>query len=166
MTIKKAITEEEARTRLAALCARGEHSQGEMDAKMRRWGLPAGVRERVGTWLADHRFTDDERFARAYVRDKLTLSHWGRRKIEQGLWAKGIDRQTQEAVLGEVPDSDYIAALRPLLRSKEESLKAATDYERRQKLVRYALSRGFTFDIIRQCIDGAEEMEEPEYLDT
>jgi SOS response regulatory protein OraA/RecX len=26
------------------------------------------------------------------------------------------------------------------------------------KLMRFALSRGFTFELIRQCIDGADEM--------
>ena len=28
-----------------------------------------------------------------------------------------------------------------------------SDYELRQKLVRFALGRGFGFDIIRQCLD-------------
>jgi SOS response regulatory protein OraA/RecX len=26
------------------------------------------------------------------------------------------------------------------------------------KLIKFALSRGFTFELIRQCIDGADEM--------
>ena len=34
-----------------------------------------------------------------------------------------------------------------------------SDYELNQKLVRFALGRGFTFDIIRQCIQVDEEME-------
>jgi regulatory protein len=29
-----------------------------------------------------------------------------------------------------------------------------------QKLIRFALGRGFTFDIIRQCMDVEEEMED------
>ena len=52
--------------------------------------------------------------------------------------------------------------LRPLLKQKRKSIKAGNDYELNQKLVRFALSRGFTFDIIRQClnVDEIDEYEE------
>ena len=53
--------------------------------------------------------------------------------------------------------------LRPLLKQKRRSVKAANDYELNQKLVKFALSRGFTYDIIRQCIDGdVDEMVDDE----
>ena len=44
-------------------------------------------------------------------------------------------------------------ALRPLLRDKERHLRAATPYERRMKLMRFAMQRGFTMDAIRECMD-------------
>jgi regulatory protein len=47
--------------------------------------------------------------------------------------------------------------LRPLLKQKRKSTKANSDYELNQKLVRFAISRGFTYDIIRQCLDVNEE---------
>jgi regulatory protein len=46
-----------------------------------------------------------------------------------------------------------------LLKQKRKSTKAANDYELNQKLVRFALGRGFTFDIIRQCLEVDEEMD-------
>ena len=52
--------------------------------------------------------------------------------------------------------------LRPLLKQKRKTIKAQSDYELNQKLMRFALSRGFTFDIIRQCIDVEEE---PDFVD-
>jgi hypothetical protein len=43
------------------------------------------------------------------------------------------------------------------------TIKAANNYELNQKLVKFALSRGFTYDIIRQCIDGdVDEMVDDE----
>ena len=72
---------------------------------------------------------------------------------------KRIDKDIQQRVLSEVDDSEYLSVLRPLLRQKRRSVKAASDYELNQKLVKFALSRGFTFDIIRQCIDG--DVDEP-----
>ena len=102
---------------------------------------------------------DDERFTRAFVRDKIAYNKWGRRKIEQALWAKGIDKATQTKILDEIDDSEYLSVLRPLLQAKQRTLRADSDYEARGKLVRYALQRGFTFDIISQCIDDAEDYE-------
>ena len=83
--------------------------------------------------------------------------------MEQALWAKHIDKDIQQQVLGEVDDDEYLSVLRPLLKQKRRSVKAANDYELNQKLVKFALSRGFTYDIIRQCIDGdVDEMVDDE----
>lgn len=57
-------------------------------------------------------------------------------------------------------DEEYLKVLKPLLQQKRRSTKAASDYELNQKLIRFALGRGFTFDIIRQCLDVDEEFEE------
>ena len=64
-------------------------------------------------------------------------------------------------MLDEIDDEEYLHVLRPLLKQKSRSIKAENDYERNQKLVRFALGRGFTFDIIKQCLD-VEDVEEEE----
>jgi regulatory protein len=118
---------------------------------------------RVMQRLVSEHYVDDERFARAFVNDKIRYNKWGRRKVEQALWMKRIDDDIRQRVLDEVDDSEYINVLRALLKQKRRATKAASDYEMNQKLVKYALSRGFTFDIIRQCIDGdIEEVDDEE----
>ena len=150
----KEVTEQGAYLQLAQLCARSEHCQHDMQEKMRRWGMSDEAQARVMQRLVGERYVDDERYARAFVRDIIRYNKWGRRKVEQALWMKRIDDDIRERVLGEVDDGEYLAVLRPLLKQKCRSTKAATDYELNQKLVKFALGRGFTFDIIRQCIDG------------
>ena len=157
---KKPITEQEALQKLAALCARAEHSSGEMLEKMRRWQLPDDARERVLDRLIDEKFVDDERFARLFVREKIRFDRWGRRKIEQALYAKGVDQDISAAVLDEVDDEEWTEALRPLLASKRRTVKGANDYERNGKLIRFAMSRGFGMDIIRRCMDVSDNDEE------
>lgn len=158
--IQKDMTEKEALAKLTALCARGEHSTGEMIDKLNRWGMTdEAAQARIMAYLTQQRYVDDERFTRAFVRDKIAYNKWGRRKIEQALWAKGIDKATQTKILDEIDDFSYIEVLKPLLKAKQRTLRADSDYEARGKLVRYALQRGFTFDIISQCIDDAEDYE-------
>jgi hypothetical protein len=84
------MTEEKALSALAALCARGEHCTGEMNDKMVRWGLDEEARRRIIEYLVGHQYVDDERYCRAFVNDKVKYDRWGRRKIEQALWAKHI----------------------------------------------------------------------------
>ena len=150
-------SENDAYLTLAALCAQAEHCQWEMQEKMRRWELPEEEQARVMQRLVSERYVDDERYARAFVKDKVRYNKWGRRKVEQALWQKHIDDDIRQRVLDEVDDSEYLAVLKPLLQQKRRSTKAANDYELNQKLVRFAVSRGFTFDIIRQCLEVDEE---------
>ena len=150
-------TESDAYLTLAALCAQAEHCQYEMLEKMRRWEMPEEEQARVMQRLVSERYVDDERYARAFVKDKIRYNKWGRRKVEQALWQKHIDDDIRQRVLDEVDDEEYLNVLQPLLKQKRKSTKAANDYELNQKLVRFALSRGFTFDIIRQCLDVSEE---------
>ena len=156
-------TEQEAYLTLAALCAQAEHCQWEMLEKMRRWEVPEEAQARVMQRLVKERYVDDERYAQAFVKDKIRYNKWGRRKVDQALWQKHIDEDIRKRVLDEVDDDEYLKVLRPLLKQKRKSTKANSDYELNQKLMRFAMGRGFTFDIIRQCIDVEEEPEEDDF---
>jgi regulatory protein len=125
--------------------------------KMRRWEVPEDAQARVMQRLISERYVDDERYAQAFVKDKIRYNKWGRRKVEQALWQKRIDEDIRKRVLDEVDDDEYLSVLRPLLKQKRRSIKAQNDYELNQKLMRFALGRGFTFDIIRQCIEVEDE---------
>ena len=152
------VTEASAYTQLSALCARAEHCSHEMMEKMRRWDMPDDARKRVLERLVAERFVDDERYARAFVNDKVRYNKWGRRKVEQALWQKGIAEDIRCRVLDEVDDEDYLAILRPLLEQKRRSLAAATSYETYGRLMRFAMQRGFTPDLVVRVL--GEEGEE------
>lgn len=156
----KELTEKEVLSRLQTLCARSEHCSHEMREKMMRWGVASDVQDKIVDRLIDYKFIDDERFARVFISDKLRFNHWGRRKIEQALFQKRIPKQISQPILNEITDQEYIEQLLPLIKSKRKSLSSVEDdYELRQRLVRFALQRGFTFDVIRQVIDGADDFD-------
>ena len=154
------MTYEMALQRLSALCASAEHCEYEMTEKMRKWEVEESDCERIMEYLRKAKFVDDERYARAFVKDKIKYNKWGRRKVEQGLWAKHITEDIRQRVLDEVDDSQYMSVLTDLLKSKRRSIKAANDYEMNRKLIKFALSRGFDYAIVRQCIDCEDYDEE------
>ena len=156
----KETTEKDALAKLAALCSRGEHCSHEMLVKMERWGLDSEAQARVMAQLTAGRYVDDRRFARAFALDKVRYDRWGRRKIDQALWAKRIDETIRRDVLDAIDNDEYVKALRPLLQSKSRSVKGSSDYEKRMKLVRFALGRGFGMETIQRCLNGADDIDE------
>ena len=155
---KKEMTEEEALRRLAADCARREHCRGQMRGRMRQWGMDEEAQQRVIDYLVAHKYVDDERFCRLFVKDKLKFNKWGRRKIAEAMRQKRIPSDIQAEALADISDDDCAEVLAPLLKAKARTIKAGSDYERRMKLVRYALGRGFGMQEINRCLgDGAAE---------
>lgn len=150
----KQISEQDALLRLTSLCSTAEHCSHEMIEKMQRWQLADDAQARIIEYLVKEKYIDDERYARFFAKDKIRYNKWGRRKVEQAMWLKHIDGDIQRDVLDDIDDEEYIAVLRPLLKTKRKSVKASSDYEMNMKLIRFAMGRGFTMDIIRQCLDN------------
>lgn len=163
--MNKERTEQDAYLQLAAICAQAEHCEQEMCDKMKRWGMEPDAQNRVIARLVNERYIDNERYARAFVKDKIRYNKWGRRKVMQALWMKHIAGDIQQRILDEIDDSDYLDVLVPLLKQKRKTIKAKSDYELNQKLVRFALGRGFDFNIIRQCLEVDDDMEELDETD-
>ncbi len=151
------MTGQQAYQKLTDLCARSEHCQQEMKEKMRQWGVSEEEQAKVMDRLIAERYVDDERFAHAFIYDKIRYNKWGRRKVEQALWMKRIDDSISKSILDDVDDDEYIRILRPLLKQKRKSIKADSEYELTMKLIKFAISRGFTMDIIKQCIEVEDE---------
>lgn len=149
----KEMTEENALDKLAAMCAKSEHCEWEMRQKMLRWGLDNDAQDRIINYLVDNRFIDPERYCRAFIEDKIEFDRWGRRKIEFALRQKHIDSSVFGPLLDEVDDDRYIEQLRPMVEQKWRTIHAGSDYERAQKLIRWAISRGYDIDTVKQALN-------------
>ena len=156
-TPNQPMTEADALRRLEALCARSEHTEGEMMEKMRQWGICEAAQARIMQTLTQARYVDDKRFAEAFIHDKIAFNGWGRRKIAQALWAKHVDEAIYTPLLDAVDETQYLEALRPLVRQKYRSVKAKTEYERAMKVIKFAVGRGFDFEQARQCLSEIAE---------
>lgn len=127
----------------AFLCSRSEHCTSEIQEKLKQWGLSSEASIPVIEQLIAEKYLDDERFARAYVKDKFRFNHWGKQKIEYMLRAKKINQEILELAFEEIVDEDYSENLLKLITGKAPSLKAKDKYDKRNKLMRFAMGRGF-----------------------
>lgn len=157
---KKKLSESEAYTRLSALCAVAEYCTADMLKKMEKWELPEGAEERIMDKLKAEKFIDEQRYARAFVRDKFRYNHWGRKRIGMELGMKGIDKNVCLDALEEIDEEEYTSMLKQLIESKKKTFKGKTPYEVKMKLMRFAAGRGFEPAEISRCLDCGDIWEE------
>lgn len=150
------MTEQQALQQLTLLCAQSEHCEHDIQEKMTKWELPADVQARIMEYLISERYIDNTRYCRGYIHDKMEYNRWGQRKIEQGLWMKGISRDVSTPLFNEIDEQRWIDILQPLLQQKRKSTKGRNEWEINQKLLRFAAGRGFTFDQAKACLDYDE----------
>lgn len=154
---KRAKTPEQALAALMRLCARAEKSQGDALRLMRGWGMEQAESEKVLQRLVEDRFIDDARYAAAFVREKLRLSGWGEYKIRAALQRKGVTKALIDDALAETDRSGMADRLQQKLVSKAQTVKYASSYDLKTKLIRYGLSLGYEYETV---LERAEEVVE------
>jgi regulatory protein len=127
----------------ALLCSKSEKCISEVQEKLKLYGLSEDESEPVVAKLIAEKYIDDERFARAYAKDKFRFNHWGKQKIAFMLRSKKIAPEIMELAFAEIQEDKYSDELQKLLTDKEKSIKAKDKYDKRNKLMRFALGRGF-----------------------
>lgn len=142
---------------LMRLCARSEKSSGDALRLMQQWQVPHTERQGVLERLVKERFIDDGRYAEAYVREKSRLSGWGARKIAMQLRQKGVSQAIIDDALRQLDSNVELPRLVEKLRRKIRTTKYTSDYELRGKLMRYALSLGFDYDIVQRAVEDSLE---------
>ncbi|WP_114782263.1 regulatory protein RecX [Botryobacter ruber] len=138
----------------AAYCAYQERTQQEVRDKLYSYGLTPDEVEELIVRLSQEKFIDEERYAQAYVRGKYGLKKWGRRKIMQGLKAKGISDYCIKQGLKEIDPEVYEQNLLQLLEKKNATEKEKNPFARRQKITYFLLSKGYENDLVNDAVKG------------
>lgn len=151
------LTEEEAVKKLTSYCSLAEHCRAEIAEKLQRWGIAYESIAPIIKQLEDEKYIDEERYCRAFINDKFRLAKWGKVKIAEALYMKKIPSDVAWRHLNAIDDEEYLSVLNGLLASKRKSIHADDEYVLNQKLVRFAISRGFELKDIRRCMEVLEE---------
>lgn len=153
--IKRDKSPEQALAALMRLCARSEKSSGDAMRLMQRWGVDPAARQGVLQRLLKDRFIDDERFAEAFVREKIRLSGWGARKIASSLRQKGISPALIEQALARLDPETNRTRLREQLDKKKRLTRYKDLYDLKNKLLRYGLSLGYDYEAVLEAVGEA-----------
>lgn len=128
---------------LRKLCSRREYCSHDIREKILKKD-PSANPDGLISSLVSEGYLSDSRYAGAFARDKSSISGWGPLKIRQALSFKGISREIVDEALSGI---DSQKASDKLLKSLEIKRKALQgDPQIRLKLLRFALSRGYSYD--------------------
>lgn len=147
-----ALSDDLTKSRILRFCAYQERSTRDVEMKLREWKVsPAKIRTIV-EGLEEEGFLDDARFVRAFIHGKIHINHWGRKKIVFELRGKGIQGSLIGAGLEEINEEEYRAILESLILKKRREIKGGKNLTIREKLINFALGKGFEFDLILQSL--------------
>ncbi len=114
---------------MAAFCSLSEHCESDVREKLQKVVLSSTDIQRIIDRLYDDGFLDTARYCRAFSRDKLRFSHWGRVKIQQALRMKGLPDADIRQALQDLTDElgpEYRQILQSLLEQKARSLSSSS----------------------------------------
>jgi len=149
---KRPLSPEQARNRIAALCARSEQAPKDVLDKLTGWGIGTEEASRIVSDLTEQGFVDERRYARAFVKDRFAFNGWGKIKIEHHLRLKGIPAQAIAQAMTVIDDRLYRERLTELLRAKWRTVSQREPRAAWAAMMRFAASRGFEAAIAAQCV--------------
>lgn len=139
--------------KLETYCTYTERCSADVVKKLWEWKVPVSLHESLLFHLRENRFLDDERYAAAFAQGKFRMKGWGNNKIKAGLRAKSMQDDTIQEALEQVEDSSYKEKLFTLMEKKNANLKEDNPQQRKAKLFRYGVQKGYEAALVLEWLE-------------
>ncbi len=149
----------QAKVKAAAYCAKGEKAPYQVMQKLLGWELEEEEAQQVLAELIHENFVNEERFVRAYCRDKFRFNQWGKHRIRLELNRLKISDQVLEEGLSSIDPEAYEATMLKLASKKWQSVKGDA-WPRKQKTIAYLVQKGFEMDLSREVVEQLSSSEQ------
>ena len=156
---KLKLSKEQILQKIRSWCAYQERSQQEVRMKLLQYQLHVAEREEIIATLIEETFLNEERFAKAFVRGKFRIKHWGLAKIKLELKKHNISDHVLQKAIKEIEADEYGKALDKLIEKKIRSLEPMNEFQKRAALFRYLYSKGYESDLIQKRIEAIKNNE-------
>ncbi len=147
-------TPEVARLKMAQYCNKAERCHWDVRNKLLDWGIRQADRENIIVYLIEQNLINEQRYAEAFVHDKFEFNKWGAKKIEQHLKLKGVSERNISDALKTIANEDNAKMIHLLIKKKEPQYKGLQLYQKKIKLARYLMSKGFENDSVWKALES------------
>ncbi len=146
------LSEEEVIKKLESFCAYRERCESEVKQKLYQLSVDGKETDFYLKYLKENNFLNEERFVASFARGKFNIKSWGRRKIIQELQVKRIDDKKIRQSIGQIDEGLYFLRLQDILTKKIKTIKETDPFKKKQKLMQYALQKGYEVDLIIEAL--------------
>ncbi len=140
-----------------ALCSGREYCIRDIHDKITSWGLGDIDNEKIISILIKENFINEDRYAKAFVKDKFAYNKWGKVKITAHLKAKNIPSEIIRQSLDSIDNEYYLKILKGLISDHRRFIKAKNQYDLKAKLLRYGLSKGFESSLLYDILNDIDD---------
>jgi len=144
----KTYTVDEARLALEKYCIYQDRCHQEVLNKLYKMNMIAEAQEVILLHLIQHKFLNEERFAKSFARGKFYQKKWGKIKIINQLKFKRISAANIKTALKEIDEDDYLEVLKALVDNKLRQVKSTNIFEKRKKVIYFLQSKGYEISLI------------------
>lgn len=152
ITGHKIYSKQEVLVKLQKYCAYQERSELQVAMKCKQYAMTEVETSEIIEALKQSKFLDQVRFSKAFVDGKFKTKGWGKQKIKQGLKLAGVSGIDITNSIQGLNSVDYLLKLETLAQKKWQTIKSEDDFEKRNKLIRFLLGKGYEMDDVMNAI--------------
>lgn len=135
-----------------SVLSRRSNSEKELRIKMSGKGYESELINRTIEKLKIKKYIDDEDYSDRFIHDKITFSKYGKRRIKEALYNKGIDRQIIEEKIGLINSDDEINRAFALGQKKLNTLTKEDNFKKYRKLSTFLIGKGFEYEVVKKVV--------------
>lgn len=144
-----------------SVLSRQAKSEKQLRNKMKEKGYDLQFIDNAIIKLKQQKFLDDERYSEMLINSKINVSKYGKRKIKEALYDKGINKEIIEEKLNLLSDENEIERAYLLGEKKVRTLKEVDTLKKSIKLSNYLINKGFEFSTVKKAVsrllDGSND---------
>ena len=139
--------------KLKKYCAYQDRCHQEVRMKLISLQVYGDEQEDIILILIEEGFLNEERYAKSFARGKFRMKKWGRNKIKGELLRREISDYCIRKGMEEIEESEYLEALKEILRKQKEKKKHLGDVLSTDQAIKYASGRGYEAPLIFEVLD-------------
>lgn len=137
-----------------SVLSRNFKSEKQLRTKMQEKGYDNQFIDNSITKLKEHRYLDDELYSEMLINSKINVSKYGKRRIKEALYEKGISREIIDEKMSDISEEDELERAKSLGAKKLKTLKEEDIKKRKIKLFNYLVNKGFEFSTVKKTAEG------------
>lgn len=128
--------------KLSNYCAYQERCASDVKDKLRKLKVEKEEYDAYIAKLKDENFLNEDRYTKYFV-SAHTKKKWGKAKMKSALSGKRIDPSLIKKYLDDMDEENYDEQIKIVAEKKWETIKAKSARDKKTKMLRFLLSKGY-----------------------